>query len=218
MTSDMTPTDPTDPLAIPAARPASIVLCGGVSRRMGRPKATLAFGPETLLQRIVRLVSESSGPVVVVAAEGQDLPPLPGSVLIARDPAPGRGPLQGIAAGMDALPAEPDLAFVTGTDTPFLEPAWITLLATLIGEADLAIPEVDGFLQPLAALYRRSGVRPAIDEQLASNHRSPSSLVGIVRSRVVKPDELAAADPSLSTLWNLNTPDDYRAALAEAGF
>jgi molybdopterin-guanine dinucleotide biosynthesis protein A len=225
MTSAMTPIDPTpnqtpdspDPAA-GQMKPAAIVLCGGMSRRMGRAKALLPFGPEVLLQRIVRLVGESAGPVVVVAADGQELPPLPGSVAVVRDPAPGRGPLQGISAGMDALPPDADLIFVTGTDSPFLEPAWIVLLADLIGEADLAIPEVDGFLQPLAALYRKSGVRPAIEDQLSSNRRSPSSLVGLVRSRIVRPEELAAADPSLATLWNLNTPEDYRAALAEAGF
>ncbi|WZO97996.1 molybdenum cofactor guanylyltransferase [Isosphaeraceae bacterium EP7] len=219
MTSAMTPNDPTPTDPSPAlSRPAAIILCGGLSRRMGRPKAWLPFGPEVLLQRIVRLIGEATDQVVVVAAEGQDLPPLPGSVLVARDPAPDRGPLQGIAAGMDALPSDADLVFVSGTDTPFVEPAWIGLLAELIGDADLAIPEVDGFLQPLAALYRRSGVRPSIEGQLSSNRRSPSSLVGVVRSRVVRPEELAAADPSLATLWNLNTPEDYRAALAEAGF
>jgi molybdopterin-guanine dinucleotide biosynthesis protein A len=224
MTSAMTPNDPTvaptPPDQAPASpsKPAAIILCGGMSRRMGRPKALLPFGPEVLLQRIVRLVGEAAGPVVVVAADGQELPPLPGSARVVRDPAPGRGPLQGIAAGMDALPSDADLVFVSGTDTPFMEPAWILLLADLIGDADLAMPEVDGFLQPLAALYRRSGVRPAIEDQLSSNRRSPSSLVGLVRSRIVRPEELASADPSLATLWNLNTPEDYRAALAEAGF
>ena len=57
----------------------AIVLCGGMSRRMGRPKAWLPFGPdEVMLQRVVRLVREVVGPVVVVAAPEQELPMLPG--------------------------------------------------------------------------------------------------------------------------------------------
>ena len=33
---------------------AAIVLCGGRSSRMGTPKALLPFGPELMLQRVVR--------------------------------------------------------------------------------------------------------------------------------------------------------------------
>ena len=51
-----------------------VILCGGESRRMGRPKAWLPFGPETLLQRVVRLIGEVVNPLVVVAAPDQDVP------------------------------------------------------------------------------------------------------------------------------------------------
>src|SRR5438552_9005872 len=103
----------------------ALVLCGGQSRRMGQPKAWLPFGPERMLQRVVRLVGEAVGPIVVVAAPGQDLPPLPDAVTIVRDPISGRGPLQGLAAGLAALPEAVELAYATATDVPFLEPAWI---------------------------------------------------------------------------------------------
>ena len=51
-----------------------IVLCGGKSSRMGASKAHLQFGPETLLQRIVRIMAQALDPLVVVAAEGKELP------------------------------------------------------------------------------------------------------------------------------------------------
>src|SRR5262249_57842743 len=82
---------------------AGIVLCGGRSSRMGRPKAWLAFGDELMLQRVVRVLREVVDPVVVVAAPGQDVPPLPDTVEIVRDEVEGRGPLQGLAAGLAAL-------------------------------------------------------------------------------------------------------------------
>src|SRR5690349_21785016 len=78
-----------------------IVLCGGQSKRMGQPKAWLPFGGELMLPRVVRLLSEAVRPVVVVAAPGQDLPPLPADVAVVRDEERGRGPLQGLAAGLD---------------------------------------------------------------------------------------------------------------------
>ena len=62
-----------------------IVLCGGKSTRMGTSKALLPFGPETMLQRVVRLLSGVVSPIVVVAAVDQELPPLPSDVIITRD-------------------------------------------------------------------------------------------------------------------------------------
>jgi molybdopterin-guanine dinucleotide biosynthesis protein A len=62
-----------------------IVLCGGKSTRMGVPKATLPFGPETMLQRVVRLLGTVVSPVVVVAAQGQPLPKLPDEITVTHD-------------------------------------------------------------------------------------------------------------------------------------
>jgi molybdopterin-guanine dinucleotide biosynthesis protein A len=138
----------------------AVVLCGGASRRMGQPKAWLPFGPERMLRRVVRLVSAATGPVVVVAAPGQEVPPLPSDVVLVRDPVSDRGPLQGLAAGLAGLPDAVELAYATATDVPFLEPAWIVRLRDVIGEHDLAIPFVQGYHHPLAALYRRAAVLP----------------------------------------------------------
>src|SRR5205807_272847 len=101
-----------------------VVLCGGRSSRMGRPKAWLPFGGEALLQRVVRRLGEAVSPVVVVAAPGQELPSLPSEVAIVRDPEEGRGPLQGLAAGLAALAGRADAAYATSCDAPFLRPAF----------------------------------------------------------------------------------------------
>src|SRR5947209_19753423 len=82
---------------------AGIVLCGGQSTRMGQPKAWLPFGDELMLPRVVRLLSEVVSPIVVVAAPGQDLPRLSADLILAPDPVPGQGPLQGLATGLAAL-------------------------------------------------------------------------------------------------------------------
>jgi molybdopterin-guanine dinucleotide biosynthesis protein A len=195
----------------------AVILCGGRSRRMGRPKAWLPFGPEPLLARVIRLVGEAASPIEVVAAEGQEVPPLPSEVAIVRDPVADRGPLQGLAAGLAALPESVELAFASSTDAPFLRPDWIRRLAELIGENDLAIPHVEGYHHPLAALYRRSTVLPAIEELLREDRLRPFFLLEKVRSRVVEPEELRDIDPTFETLRNLNTPDDYRRAIQDAG-
>jgi molybdenum cofactor guanylyltransferase len=200
------------------SQPAALILCGGASRRMGRPKAWLPFGSETLLGRAARLVATVAAPVLVVAAPDQDLPPLPPGVDVVRDPIAFRGPLQGLASGLAALPETSTLVYATSTDVPFFEPAWVNRLAELIGGDDLAIPFVDGFHHPLAALYRRATVLPAVRALLAADRLRPVFLTEAVRTRVVTRDELRTVDPELGTLRNLNSREDYLRALNEMGF
>src|SRR6188768_1820044 len=96
-------------------RKGALILCGGKSSRMGRDKATLPFGPELMLQRVVRLLGEvvELGRIVLVAAPGQELPELPVGVTVAHDLRQERGPLEGLAAGFRSLAGRADAAYVT---------------------------------------------------------------------------------------------------------
>jgi molybdopterin-guanine dinucleotide biosynthesis protein A len=76
--------------------------------------------------------------------------------------------------------------------------------------------EIDGFTHPLSAVYRRTTL-PHIESLLAQDRLRPAFLFDAVRTRRVKPEEMTSADPRLHTLRNLNTREDYLAALAEAG-
>jgi len=185
---------------------------------MGRPKAWLPFGRERMLQRVVRLIGTVAQPVVVVAASDQELPELAPDVAIVRDSIAGRGPLQGLAAGLTALTDTVELVYATATDVPFLEPRWITKLVELIDGCDLAIPYVGEYFHPLAAVYRSKAVLPAIEGLLRADRLRPVFLVEAVKTRVVHEAELKDVDPELQTLRNLNFPEDYERALGDAGF
>jgi molybdenum cofactor guanylyltransferase len=193
-----------------------IVLCGGKSTRMGVPKATLPFGPETMLQRVVRLLATVVSPIVAVAARGQVLPDLPEDLVVTRDEREAKGPLEGLRAGLTALPASVDVAYVTSCDVPLLVPAFVTRMIHLLGDQDIAVMEIDGFPHPLSAVYRRSTL-PHIEALLEQERLRPVFLFDAVRTRRVRPDEMLSVDPQLRTLRNLNTREDYQAALAEAG-
>lgn len=197
-------------------RVGGIVLCGGRSSRMGQPKAWLPFGSEVLLQRVVRILHESVTPVVVVAAPGQDLPPLPGDVQIARDEADGRGPLQGLAAGLTALQGQADAAYASSCDVPFLRPAFVSRLVELLGAEQICVPRVGDFHHPLAAVYRLE-VLDIVHRLLAANRLRPTFLFDAAPTRVVSALELTDVDPTFESLRNLNTPTDYEQALRDAG-
>jgi molybdopterin-guanine dinucleotide biosynthesis protein A len=194
-----------------------IVLCGGLSSRMGSPKALLPFGPETMLQRVVRVLGTVVSPIVVVAAEGQGLPDLPAGTIFTRDEREARGPLEGIRAGLRALPQHVEAAYITSCDVPLLVPAFVQRMIDLAEGYDIAVTEIDGFAHPLSAIYRRSAL-PHAEALLAEDQLRVSHLFTRVRTRRVPTSEMIAVDPELQTLRNLNTKEDYAAALAQAGF
>lgn len=200
---------------------AGVILCGGESSRMGSSKAWLDFDGEPLLTRVIRRVAEVTWPIVIVAAPGQDIPAIPDGVIIARDPVRGRGPLQGIAAGLDAIADQARAAFVSSTDVPFLHPALIRRLHALRGEDfDIAVPRAQGHVHPLSAIYP-VGARAEIAALLASDRLKTMLLLDRMRTLVadeallLADDELRAADPELRSLHNINTEEEYRTALAE---
>ncbi len=192
-----------------------IVLCGGQSSRMGRPKAWLPFDGEPMLVRVVRRLGEAVGPLVVVAAPEQDVPPLPAGIDVVRDEVAGRGPLQGLQAGLEALRSRAGAAYLSSCDVPFLRPAFVRRLVDLLGEHAICVPRVGDYHHPLAAVYRVE-VADAVARLLAENRLRPFFLFEAVPTRVVGPDELRDVDPDFQTLRNLNTPEDYDAALRDA--
>ncbi|MHC5011195.1 MAG: molybdenum cofactor guanylyltransferase, partial [Planctomycetota bacterium] len=97
---------------------------------------------------------------------------------------------------------------------PFLEPRFVSLLFDRLGDHDVAVAETDGFVHPLAAVYRRTVLETA--ERLVVDRRlRPIFLYERVPTVRIAADELRRADPELRTLANLNTPEEYERALAE---
>jgi molybdopterin-guanine dinucleotide biosynthesis protein A len=193
---------------------AGIILAGGQSKRMGSPKAWLPVGAELMLPRIVRLLSEAVSPVIVVAAPGQDLPVLPAEIQVVRDEREGRGPLQGLAAGLSALNGIADAAFVTGCDTPFLRPAFVTRMFALLDAGSICVPRIDNHCHPLAGVYRAS-VLSAVNEMLKTDHLKLQDLLDRVPTRMVGAPELLDIDPNLESLRNVNTAEEYKEALRD---
>jgi len=202
-------------------QPGAIILCGGQSSRMGRDKATLPFGPELMLQRVIRLVGEvvELKNIVVVAAPEQLLPPLPADIAIARDHKSGRGPLEGLAAGLEVLERTSSInaIYATSCDVPLLIPGFVQRMFELVKGYEIAVPCDGQNFHPLAAVYCPSilvGVRRLLD----ADRLRPRFLFDEARTRFVSVDELKGVDPDLRSLINLNRPEDYLTALRMAGF
>jgi molybdopterin-guanine dinucleotide biosynthesis protein A len=199
---------------------AGVVLAGGRSTRMGEPKANLEWHGSTLLYRASALLSRTvHGPVVVVAAPGQTLPPLPAGTLVAVDPVAGLGPMQGMAAGLAAVAGRAEVAFVCSTDMPFLHPAFVRrVLGGMAGAGvDMVLPVARGFRQPLAAGYR-TALAGLITDLVAEGDLRPGMLfehcdvAHLDDEQLLADSTLARLDPTLESVVNVNTPEEYAAA------
>jgi len=198
-------------------RIGGIILCGGKSSRMGLSKATMPFGPEFMLHRVIRLLSKVAGPVAVVAAPDQRLPELPDEVIVCRDQHKGRGPLEGLYVGLLALEDLVECAYATSCDVPRLVPDFVRHLVGRLGEHHIAVPKDGRFHHPLAAVYRTT-ILPQVRALLDADRLRPFFLFEKVETLEISVEELKQVDPDLATLENLNRPEDYLAALARAGF
>lgn len=187
---------------------------------MGRPKPELDRGGVSLLAYVVSVARESigDGPVVVAAAPAQRLPTLPEGVELARDAVAGRGPLQGLLAGLEALEADAEVALVLATDLPLVRPELgRALLALLEDGVDAVVPIAHGHRHPLAAVYRTT-LLPVVAAVLADGTTKAGILLERCTVRLadaallLSDPALAAADPELDSLVNVNTPDELAAA------
>ena len=99
---------------------------------------------------------------------------------------------------------------------PFLETAYVARLLELARGHDAAVPLVGGFHMTTSAVYAR-GVLPVAERLLAERRLRPLFLVEAVDARIVTASELRDVDPDLKSLRNCNTPEEYKAALRDAG-
>ena len=186
----------------------AIVLAGGKSSRMGRPKALLPFDNEPLIVHIVRALNRIFAETVVVAASGQEMPSLPATLV--RDEMAYQGPVGGITYGLKA--AGKKLCFVTSCDVAFLNAPLISHLMSRIPNYHVVVPYWQERLQPLHAAYRRS-VLPLLEDQLERGELRPVYLFDRVPTCKIGEDEIRRFDPEGLSFFNMNTPDDYERAL-----
>ena len=195
----------------------AILLCGGRSSRMGRPKHMLPFGERTVLEVVTETIGKVAGKIVVVAAAGQQLPGLDSSCEIIRDEEEFQGPLAGLLMGMKSFDSATDRVFLSGCDVPMLREEFLSGVVAELGDFEMAIPEAGGYLHPLSAVYHMS-LRDKVAALYNRGERRPRRLVDECRVNRISEERLKQFDPHLNSLKNMNSPDEYAQLLREAGF
>ena len=188
----------------------AVIMAGGDSQRMGRDKASLVLGEQTLMQRVAEIMQVVFPQVVVSVRTPRADIALPQVCDVFSD----LGPLAGLCAGLEhAAQNGVPWIFAVATDMPFLRPALIEQLANYRSGVDAVVPLVDGHPQPLAAFYSIDAL-PAV-RALATGEGKRSLRAALERLQVayVHAADLITADPGLDSFVDLDTPEDLAKAI-----
>jgi len=185
---------------VTTAAVTGLILAGGRSRRMGRPKAVIPFQGQTLIERVERVLREICDPVLVVG----DDPVLPDGFLpaVIADAPPGGSVIHGLLAGLRASPHE--LAAAVGCDMPHLSSSLLKRQVEHAIDYDVVVIASPRGPEPLHGIYRRS-VIPILERLAWQPGASLRDLLDTVRVLVLDPDEAAMFDPGQLSATNLNT-------------
>ena len=181
-----------------------VILAGGNSTRMKSNKALLPISGELFIERIHRQLSSIFPDVILVTNTPELYRFLP--CLTVPDIYPGMGSLAGIHAGLSNS-ATPYI-FAVACDMPHLNVALIRRLVAGINGQDVIIPESDGGLEPLHAVYGK-GALPVMEEALSRGNRKIVDCCYRLKTTVIAREVVAAIDPLFLSFRNINTPEDY---------
>jgi molybdenum cofactor guanylyltransferase len=196
--------EPSDTRAV-----TGIILAGGKSRRMGGiNKALLRVGQHHIIERVCEAVLQVMTNAMIITNTPDDfaflgLPMFP-------DIHPNTGSLGGLYTGLKHCTDK--LGFLVACDMPFLNPQIMKTMIDLVDDYDVVIPNVDGGLQPLHAIYSRNCTKLIEDFLLRGNFKIIDCLHQ-VKMREVSEDFLKGFDPTFRFVMNVNSPEDLAKAI-----
>jgi molybdopterin-guanine dinucleotide biosynthesis protein A len=189
------------------AETAAAILAGGLSRRMGRPKAFIELAGRPIIERVIAVLRETFPEVFIVSAEREAFAPL--GLRVVPDQHARAGPLGGAHAALAA--AEREQVLIVGCDMPFLNAPLLRRIAERAAGRDAAVPRGPDGLHPLHAVYGKRALAPIA----AALDRGALKFVDVLPAldvAEIAEDEMRALDPDLLSLFNVNRPEDLARA------
>ncbi len=180
-----------------------VILAGGRSSRMGRDKATLSLGGESLVERQLRVLG-GAGVSEVAVSRAPGHPPLPVDLPVIPDEEPHLGPLSGIVAALEGAGGRPVL--ILAVDMAAVDSELVRRIVE-VGELQTgAAPRSKERWEPLLALYP-PGALPAARAEFMGPRRSPSALVQtLFDAGLMRPFHPSPAEAEMLRSWN--DPED----------
>jgi len=187
-----------------------IVLAGGKSARFKKNKLFEVVGGQALLERVVSRLRFLKSKIIIVKAEGQDVPALQGpDLLVVTDILPGKGPLGGIYTGLAA--SDSPRSLIVAGDMPFLNQPLLEYMIGVSAGFDLVIPRIGELVEPLHAVYSQSCLTP-IRKLLEQGELSVRKLFMQLKIRYIEQAEVERFDLQHLSFFNINVSQDIERA------
>jgi molybdopterin-guanine dinucleotide biosynthesis protein A len=170
---------------------------------MGRNKAFIELGGETLVARAIRKARCVADEVFISANETAPFEPY--GLPIVRDLQPGSGPLGGLHAALRYT--RRDLVLLLACDLPFLTASLLETLIAASRDVDAVLPvTADGRAHPLCAVYRKSSL-PAVEDGLRKGRYKMIEALCFhsLKTKFLTPEEAGFSEREL---LNVNTPQE----------
>jgi len=182
---------------------SAIILAGGESKRMGQDKASVQFKGYSLLSLAVEKVRQLGIKEIFISGRaGTEYSTLNCQVLFDLDP--GCGPLGGIERGLHA--SSSTLLLVLAVDLPHMKTAFLKKLIAQCDASTGVLPKLDGWFEPLAAIYPKWCHSIASDFLARSRRAAHEFAEACLEQSAVRIMQVTRADAGCFTNWN--TPAD----------
>lgn len=188
---------------------SGVILAGGRSSRFdGTNKAFIRLNGRPIVDFVISLFSSVFSRLLIVTNE--PLSYLPWDADLVTDLFSARSSLTGIHTGL--FYADTPYIFAAACDIPFVRRSVLDLV---LSEAepgfDAVMPETPSGLEPLFAIYSRHAME-TVERHVRQEKFKIRRVFKNLRVKIIPASRVLAADPELDTFFNINTPEDLKAA------
>lgn len=186
-----------------------VLLAGGRSSRLGRPKYLLDFGGRPLGLLLLDELRTICSEVLIVANDAAPFRRWKAPVV--PDDFPGCGPLAGLHAGLAAAAPQSQGILAVACDLPFFTSGFGRLLAGLLPAYDAVVPRHGEYLEPLCAAYGPAALE-AMERQLRGGRGRVRDIFPHISVRYVDEEERRRFGPDKVLFLNINSQEDLAVA------
>ncbi|MTI81197.1 MAG: molybdenum cofactor guanylyltransferase [Firmicutes bacterium] len=186
---------------------SAAILAGGKSSRMGTNKAFLEVRNCRIIDHALDELKQVSNDILIITNTPTEYHRF--SVRVAGDIYPGFGPLSGIHAALTH--AENNRLLAVACDMPFVEANLARYLIESVKDYDVAIPVVEGYFEPLFAVYSKSCIKH-IERCMEKKKLRIIDFFSSVKVKYVKEEEISQVADLERVFYNVNTPKELAMA------
>lgn len=189
----------------------ALLLAGGKSSRMGTNKAMLPVFGGVNVQNIASELKKVAGQIMLITNSPTEYSFL--GLPTIHDQYRGMGPLAGLHAGLTASKTE--TVIISACDMPFIKANVMEEMLSCLGNYEALVPEINGQLHPLFAIYRKSCL-PLLTSCLEERELKMINLLNKLKVKLMKETDFKLYHKNSKLFpylfYNMNNPDEYEEA------